>query len=283
LRASDLSAIRPRVCSSFLFVSVTLAFLFSAARPARAQSSESEPLASQALLFEPLELMPDAPVVVLSENDMHALHVWTHDFDSWQASFERWRLQKDMKEPISWPRFLEEHPKPPPPSWLADVCPLVEDDAEFAKPCLMLADWRDDPFLIKSRHAANAALKQQEAPKNSVWWRNLHLDGLWSTTQSNIAALGLFGTHLTVSVEGRLQVFLTPGILLVSVPTFYGSRVLSPATDWGLTYRLFNVGRGTVHFNLVHAWILGGSAEEQIAGSHLTLAGFSLTRRPRPN
>jgi hypothetical protein len=227
--------------------------------------------------------MPDAPVVVLSEGDLDALGVWTHEFADWQSAFERWRHSRlPPKEVLSWNEFLERHPKPQPPSWLGEVCPLIEEDAEFAKPCALLADWRDDPFVTKSRHAAAAALQQQEAPKKSVWWRNLHLDGMWSTTQSNVAALGLFGTHLTVAVEGRLQVFVTPGILLVSVPTFYGSRVLSPATDWGLTFRLFNVGRGTVHFNLVHAWMLGGGAE-QLAGTHLTLAGFSLTRRPRPN
>jgi hypothetical protein len=265
-----------------LIASVTLAFFFGAP-PARAQSPDSEPLASQPLPFNQLELMPDAPVIVLSEDDMRALQLWTHDFAEWQAAFERWRHSKlPPHEVLSWNGFLEHNPKPQPPSWLGDVCGLLEEDTAFANPCAVLAEWRDDPFVTKNRHAAATALKQQEEPKNSVWWRNLHLDGLWSTTQSNVAALGLFGTHLTVAVEGRLQVFVTPGILLVSVPTFYGSRVLSPATDWGLTFRLFNVGRGTVHFNLVHAWMLGGGAE-QIAGTHLTLAGFSLTRRPRPN
>jgi len=252
----------------------------------QAQSPETEPLPARVLSFDEMPLPADAAVIVLSENDLHALQVWAHDFADWQSSFERWRHPSPKEPPreyLSWNQFLEDHPKPPPPSWLSGVCSLLEEDAQFAHSCALLADWRDDPFLIKKRHAAAAAMQQQEAPKNSVWWRNLHLDGLWSTTQSNVAALGLFGTHLTVSVEGRLQVFLAPGILLVSMPTFNGSRVLSPATDWGLTYRLFNVGRGTVHFNLVHAWILGGGAQGQLAGSHLTLAGFSVTKRPRPN
>jgi hypothetical protein len=280
LRAFDRTVLRPRVCN---ITGVLLASFLSSAYPAYAQPPELQPLPARALPFDQVELTPDAPVIVLSEHDLDVLAAWTHDFAQWQAAFERWRHPKEPpREFLSWNEFLEHHPKPQPPSWLGAVCPLLEEDAQFANPCARLADWRDDPFLTKSRHATAAALQQQEAPKNSVWWRNLHLDGLWSTTQSNVAALGLFGTHLTVSVEGRLQVFVTPGILLVSVPTFYGSRVLSPATDWGLTYRLFNVGRSTVHFNLVQAWMLGGGAE-QIAGTHLTLAGFSLTRRPRPN
>jgi hypothetical protein len=255
----------------------------SAAPLARAQASDAEPLAARTLSFSfsQIELMPDAAAIVISDDEMHAMDVWTRDFANWQTTFERWRRSKLPKDAISWPAFLERSPKPQPPSWLGEVCPLLEDAAEFAKPCLQLADWRDDPFLTKNRHAAAVALQQQEAPKNSVWWRNLHLDGLWSTTQSNVAALGLFGTHMTVGIEGRLQVFVAPGILLVSVPSLYGTRVLHPATDWGITYRLFDFGRNTVHFNLVHAWMLGSAA--QLQDAQLTLAGFSLTRRPRPH
>ena len=53
---------------------------------------------------------------------------------------------------------------------------------------------------------------------NSVWWQHLHLDGLWSTTQSNMAAFGVFGAHVTMPIEGRLQIFVAPGVMLVSVP-----------------------------------------------------------------
>jgi hypothetical protein len=69
--------------------------------------------------------------------------------------------------------------------------------------------------------------------------------------------------------------------MLTSVPSIYGTRDLMPATDWGMSFRLFNAGRGTVHFNLVHAWILGHTISP--IGSNLTLAGFSVTMRPRPH
>jgi len=49
-----------------------------------------------------------------------------------------------------------------------------------------------------------------------------------------------------------------------------------PATDWGITYRFFNVGRSTVHFNLVQAWVLGN--QPGLTGNpNMTLAGLSLT------
>jgi hypothetical protein len=68
--------------------------------------------------------------------------------------------------------------------------------------------------------------------------------------------------------------------MMVSVPTFSGTRDLAPATDWGVTYRLFNVGRNTVNFNFVHAWML--SNRPNLVDSNLTLAGFSVSFRPRP-
>jgi len=43
----------------------------------------------------------------------------------------------------------------------------------------------------------------------------------------------------------RVQVFAAPGIMLTSVPSLYGTRDLMPATDWGMSFRLFNAGRGS--------------------------------------
>jgi len=83
-----------------------------------------------------------------------------------------------------------------------------------------------------------------------------------------------------MEVKGRLQVFVAPGVLLVSVPSLQGNRELWPATDWGASYRLFDVGRSTVHFNFVHAWILGSKGTFVIP--RVTLAGFSVSFKPRP-
>jgi hypothetical protein len=74
-----------------------------------------------------------------------------------------------------------------------------------------------------------------------------------------------------------MQAFMAPGILLVSVPSVFGTRELSPATDWGVTYRLFNVGRNTVHFNFVHAWMIGNRAT--LLHSNMNLAGLSVSFR----
>ena len=75
--------------------------------------------------------------------------------------------------------------------------------------------------------------------------------------------------------------FVAPGIMLVSVPQFQGTRELVPATDWGVTYRLFDVGASTVHFNLVHAWLLT-SDRTNLLRSQISLAGFSFSFRRHP-
>jgi len=244
--------------------------------PTYAQSADLVPLPATALPFTLVDLMPDSPVIVVSDEQIHALEVWTRDFPAWQKAVERWRKEP---LPVSWDKFNERNPKPAPPAWLDDICLFLADDEQFANACPLLAEWRDDPLASKSRRTAAAALQQREAPKNDVWWRNLHMDVLWSTTQSNVSAFALFGTHLTVTVEGRAQVFVAPGILLVSVPGLYGARELVPATDWGVSYRLFDIGGRSVHFNLVHAWMLGGA--NRLTNNNLTLAGFSVTRRAR--
>ena len=219
---------------------------------------------------------PSTPAVSISLEQMQDLQQWTKDFVRWQKAVDHWLT---LPRQGSWDRFLSKHRKPDPPAWLDGACVLLADDKDFVEGCGMLERWREDPFTVRSRKAAAATISQHEAPKNSVWWRNVHLDGLWSTTQSNVSVFGLFGMHLTVPVEGRMQIFVTPGILMVSVPTLYNTREVRPATDWGVSYRLFELGQtATVHFNLVHAWMLQSRAN--LANPQMTLAGFSLSFKP---
>ena len=74
----------------------------------------------------------------------------------------------------------------------------------------------------------------------------------------------------TIHVAHRRQVFVAPGVMLMRVPTPTGEQELQPATDWGVSYKLFNFNlpgvrrQGTLHVNLVRAWVftrVGRSAE----------------------
>jgi hypothetical protein len=256
---------------------VVLCWLLAVAAVSAAQSTDEERLSSRPLSFELIQVMPERPVHVLSEQQIEQLEKWTRDFAEWQKWADRWL---NRRQPGKWAYSQERKQKPDPPVWLDGECELLADDDRLVHVCELLAEWREDPIAAKNRQAAATSLIQAETPTKSVWWRHLHVDGLWSTARSDVSVLGLFGAHITIPIAGRLQVFAVPGIMVVTIPSVYGNREFSPATDWGLSYRLFAVGRSTVHFNLVHAWMLGNRSN--LIDSNITLAGFSVSFRPHP-
>jgi len=256
---------------------ICLCILVCIAPLAVAQSTDERHLAARPIVLPPVELVPDSPTVVVSQLQIQELEQWTRDFAAWQEWADQWL---NRRQPGQWSYMLERRQKPTRPVWLDDVCELLAADEPFVRGCELLARWHQDPIEVKSRRAVATGLLQQEKPTKTTWWQHVHFDGLWSTTQSNVAAFGLFGTHVSVGIAGRMQVFVIPGVLLVSVPRLSGNRELTPSTDWGVSYRLFSVGPSTVHFNLVHAWILGSAAS--LTNPSLTLAGFSVSLRPRP-
>jgi len=239
-----------------------------------AQPPDDDLLPARPTPFLIVPLVQEPQVIAVSDEQIQEVEQWARDFEAWQAWAERYLNRRQQG---FWNNYVERSRKPAPPEWLAEACPLLGGDERLSKPCALLVTWREDPLVTKERRSSAAALKQKENPTNSVWWQHIHVDGLWSTTQSNMTAIGLFGAHVTIDVAGRLQTFLTPGILLVSVPSLFGSREVSPATDWGISYRLFNVGRSSVHFNLVHAWLFDNRAN--LVHANMTLAGFSVSFR----
>jgi len=247
------------------------------ASSAAAQSTDEPPLPSRSVPLTLFAVVPQPLELVISQQQIDELAQWTRDFIEWQTWSDRWlgRHQPGFFVPA------KREKKPDPPVWLSDACGLLSADEDFTRGCALLAAWRDDLATTKYRRYAATTQQREEAPVKTFWWQHVHVDGLWSTTQSNAMVFGLFGAHLTVEVEKRLQIFVAPGIMLVSVPSYYGGRDLATATDWGITYRLFNVGRSMVHFNLVHAWVLG--SQPNLTAGNMTLAGLSVSFRPTPH
>jgi len=242
---------------------------------AAAQRPDQEYLPARPISVD-LDRLPNLRVVVVSDGQLKELDRWIQAFTDWQKWNNQWL---NRRQPGKWSYAVERTQKPDPPDWLDDACGLLPDDDRFARGCDLLAAWREDLITTANRQSTVASAGQQERPvTKSVWWRHLHVDGLWSTTQSSVTSFGIFGAHYTVELESRLQIFATPGILLVSVPSIVGKRDLSAATDWGISYRLFDVGRSTVHFNLVHAWML--TNRSNLIYPNVTLAGFSVSFRP---
>ena len=263
-----------RVDRRYTLAAVLCCLFVSVATISAAQSTEQDTGPADPIPLDLPQLLSEPHVVGLSSEQMQELERWTREFDEWQKWANRWL---NRRQPGLWAYALERNKKPDPPVWLEYVCTLPSDDDQLIRACKLLANWRDDLITAKNRQAAAAAVAQREAPTKSMWWRHVHFDALWSTTQSQMTAFGLFGAHLTMEVEGRLQVFVAPGVMLMSVPGLHGNRQLSPATDWGLTYRLFNVGQSAVHFNLVHAWML---TRVNLVNPQMTLVGLSVSFEP---
>lgn len=124
-------------------------------------------------------------------------------------------------------------------------------------------------------------LERHEIVKTRFWER-IHLDGLWSVTQTGARIYGLIGMHITPVSIGRVQFFGPPGIMLLSVP-HEGGRVTKLAYTWGISVELFDFRLpGTdrfakAHLNVTKAWTFGGSSNVLAARSGLDVAGLSIT------
>lgn len=269
----------PRTLRGCRLAIIILLWLLSGTSESVGQTTGEDVLPSRPISIDPAELALGGPAVAVTDERLRELDAWMRDYAAWQKWADRWL---NHRQPGKLVPVADRREKPDPPAWLGDACDLLGGDQEFAAACAMLDSWKDNPVDLKTRRTAAAATAQSEAPTKTLWWQRIHLDGLWTSAQSNVSAFALFGSHLTIEVEGRLQIFAVPGILLVSVPGMRGNRELLPATDWGITYRFFNVGRHTVHFNLVQAWVLGNQASLANANPSMTLAGLSLTFNSKP-
>src|SRR5262245_17549460 len=205
------------------------------------------------------------------------LERWIRDYRKWQE----WRHQWLRKGAISRDR----KPRPQPPAWLPDECRerIAASEATLNEACELLIDWNDDDDMTADlRYQIALERVQREKPTKTEWWEHVHFDGFWPVMNSESSVLGLVGAHVTVAIEGRFQVFVTPGVMLLSVPAAGGGRELKPATDWGFAYRLFDFRfpltdrPASFHANFVRAWVLGHVGDIPV-NSHVDLAGFSVT------
>jgi hypothetical protein len=207
---------------------------------------------------------------------------WVHDYQRWQE----WRHQWLKKGSLG---LDKRKPQPQPPTWLAEAChdtPPPSGTLEFDA-CDLLIDWTMDYVEGDLRYQMAKARADREAPKKTSWWEHIHFDAYWPMMRSDASVFGVVGAHATVEIEGRFQVFVTPGVMILSVPTAQGTREWKPATDWGFAYRLFDFRvPGThrtarLHVNFVRAWILGNVGVDTF-NSHMDLAGFSVTFKKPP-
>ncbi len=238
------------------------------------------PLAQAQTKQAPQESPPDAAW------DAAALEARAQALQQWVDAYTRWTTRLEERRLLGAQAKVD--PKPDPPEWLSEDCRMVAVDETglWADACRLLADWKDDALTAQIRQDIAEARQQREAPTNTRWWQHVHLDALWPMTQSGSRVYGIVGTHATVDVAGRLEVFIAPGAMVLTVPTGRGTRDWKVATDWGVTYRLADFTfpgshrQGSLHLNLVTAWIFGGPSN--VVPSNISLAGFSFTFKKSP-
>ena len=206
-----------------------------------------------------------------------AVQQWVREYTEWMEWERQWR---GKLEP-GWFQPRERRKKPDPPVWLFDECRDLAD-AEEARTdeCRLLAAWEESYTTAEVRSKILTGRTQGEDSTKRTWWKHVHVDALWLTPGASMT-YGVVGVHVTLNLVGRWQIFAAPGAILMNVPTPQRGRAWQPATDLGLSYRLFDLRlpgsrrQGTLHVNLARAWILGGS--ESFVNSSIDLVGLSLT------
>jgi hypothetical protein len=255
-----------------------LAALVGAASSGFAQGVD-EPLLSRTipLIAQQLFTAPDLSDVGAAARAAE-MQQWVKDFTEWKEWSEQWgnRRQRGLLT-----GYRERREVPVPPGWLADSCATVVDDSEpVARACTLLAEWTEDVATILTRQASNTTTTDAEQPEKTVWWEHLHMDVLWPAMQWQASVYGVIGMHTATTVRGRFQVFITPGAMLLNLPTRNGGRAWKVATNYGIGYRLFDFtffgGRpATLHVNLAKAWLLADIADVA-TGRSMDFVGFSI-------
>jgi hypothetical protein len=237
------------------------------------------------------QTLPDSPpesaFVPLTPDQDRELTAWLKEMDKWQRYDAKWH-NRPARDSLG--RVAARKQPPDPPAWLAAHCAaaasagMLDVEARSATACRLF----DDP-RARLESVPSPAQSQQidaEKPKHSSFLTRVHLDGLWSTTQSGVRFYGLIGSHVSLVDVGRLQVFGPPGILLLSVPDAEGSRRITLGYTWGLSLRLTDVRLfgptkdKTLFLNLSKVWIASG-ATEQATSRGYDIIGFSIAPRKK--
>ena len=203
---------------------------------------------------------------------------WMEDFTEWQKWSAKWG---NRRERGLFTGYRDRREVPVPPAWLPGSCTTILDDSDpLAAACVLLTEWTDDVATTLARQTRDTTTAQIEEPRKTVWWEHIHMDVLWPAMQWQASVYGVVGLHTATTVRGRFQVFVTPGAMLLNLPTRNGGRAWKVATNYGIGYRVldfsFPGGRpATLHLNLAKAWVLS-DIQDVVAGRTVDFVGFSI-------
>jgi hypothetical protein len=239
--------------------------------------------------------LPSAPVFLppvpdpLTADERRELDVWIAAMRKWQRMDKRWH-NEPAHDPFG--RIVNREPKPAAPEWLDARCAaLGPAEAGSAAPlgsaCRMLAGLEQDPTAAAIRAQTITARAAAEKTAKHAFLTRVHIDGLWTSTASDVRVYGLIGSHISLVDVGRVQFFGPPGVILLSVPDGAGSREIRAGYTWGLSVRLGDVRlfapskNMTLFLTISKVWVPGGSVYDRLQGGGFDIAGFSLAPRKR--
>lgn len=239
-------------------------------------------------------LLPSSPFVIpesrppqLSEEQERELARWIDEMSKWQRAEKRWPNQPAHD---AYGRIVLRRPQPDAPEWLEPIC-AGRDEAsisllpeQVAGACRLLAGLSVDPEVkALQQQTQNTRANKERLIKGSFLSR-VHLDGLWSTTSSDVRFYGLVGSHISLVDVGRVQFFGPPGVLLLSVPDGNGSRQIRVGYTWGMSVRLADIRlfgarkNATLFLSVTKCWTVGSNIDRLGSGG-FDIAGLSLAPR----
>jgi hypothetical protein len=211
------------------------------------------------------------------------LQQWIDDFTAWQKWWAEWA---NRPEPGMLTSSRPRRVKPEPPPWLAGECDQVFDPAgPLETACELLMQWRRDDLIRTPQAATFGGVVHAGEQSKTIWWEYIHVDLLWPATELRGDVFGVIGMHTAKTIKGRMQVFLTPGVMLLNVPAVDGSRVWKIAANYGLGYRLFDLKLpgnrpASIYLNIAKSYMVSDTSDLLVSRS-VDFAGFSVTFKRR--
>jgi hypothetical protein len=265
-------------------LTIAIGCLFFVAQPARAQ--EPAPLSSTPVVLPPASASVAADLTSDQEQELAA---WVDDMSHW--------LKQEKKSPNgpmhnNYGKIVPRRPEPPAPDWLASYCISVNGVSSTTAPkrvrqgCKMLAGLSVDPEAESIRQQTLAQRADKEKVVKNSFFSRVHIDGLWTTTSSDIRYYGLVGSHISLVDVGRVQFFGPPGILLLRMPDINGTHQIRVGYTWGMSVRLTDLRmlsptkNMTLFLSIAKCWTVGSDTDRLRPGG-FDIAGFSLA--PKKN
>jgi hypothetical protein len=221
--------------------------------------------------------------IQLTDTQQRELKQWTKDVQNYRKWYERYRNR------ISYNAFGgggERRQRPPVPEWLADKCDVLPEftprpDGPLPDACNLLAYYESGFTADPVTQQALLVQKQNEQDPHSSFWKHLHLDAGWTSLDYRLHTYGVVGMHITLpEIAKRVQIFLPPGFLLLSMPDGIGGREFQPAATIGVSIKMFPFefpqGKaGMAYFTLAKAYLISRSS--MASNPSVDLVGLSFS------